>query len=125
MLTNIQLLRFLAALSIVFYHAVPVFRLQDRGSLFEWVQFVGFSGVDVFFVISGFIMWYTTHERNGRAFALGFLKRRLARIYTGYWPYLLIAVLIFLIFEPGVLSRKSVTGSRLPLWAFCRSVFAG
>jgi exopolysaccharide production protein ExoZ len=47
---------------------------------------VGASGVDIFFVISGFIMFYT-HDRDakGLTHALRFLKKRCLRIYPVYW----------------------------------------
>ena len=113
MLINIQLLRFFAAFAIVLFHAVPVFRLEEYGALFSWIRYFGFSGVDVFFVISGFIMWYTTHDRRGRDQAFRFIKRRFARIYTGYWPYLVIALVILGLFDPAALARKDLAASVL------------
>lgn len=111
MLTNIQLLRFIAAFAIVIYHALPVFPFQSENEILSWIKFFGFSGVDVFFVISGFIMWYTTHDQGGAAVASIFIKRRFARIYSGYWPYLLIGVLFLALFNSPLLARKSILES--------------
>jgi exopolysaccharide production protein ExoZ len=73
-LLSIQALRALAALAVVAYHA-----LQWGGGGFD----VGRAGVDVFFVISGFIMWYVT---SGRVVAPGaFLWRRVTRVAPLYW----------------------------------------
>jgi len=49
----------------------------------------------VFFVISGFIMFYTTRASTGGAASVDFLKRRVARIYSGYWPFFVAAAAVF------------------------------
>jgi len=97
MLINIQFLRFAAALMVVLYHASTHVRATgaDQGVIYAASEAVGFAGVDVFFVISGFIMFYTTRTVTGSAPARGFLKRRLARIYSGYWPFFFLAAIIF------------------------------
>jgi len=73
-LLSIQALRALAALAVVAYHA-----LQWASGGFE----VGRAGVDVFFVISGFIMWHVTCGRDAAPGA--FLWRRLTRVAPLYW----------------------------------------
>jgi exopolysaccharide production protein ExoZ len=78
-LVSIQYARALAALAVVLYHATA------RGD--TWFQ-VGSAGVDVFFVISGFIMWTVT-ERETKAEA--FLAHRLVRIAPLYWIATLVA----------------------------------
>ena len=97
MLINIQFLRFAAALLVVFYHASVHVRSTgvDQGMLYAASDAVGFAGVDVFFVISGFIMFHTTKTVTGAAHARGFLMRRLARIYSGYWPFFFLAIAVF------------------------------
>jgi peptidoglycan/LPS O-acetylase OafA/YrhL len=97
MLINVQFLRFAAALAVVFYHASKHLQATgaDPGWLFSAGEAAGFAGVDVFFVISGFIMFFTTRQATGAAAAADFLKRRLARIYSGYWPFFLAAVAVF------------------------------
>lgn len=77
---SIQYLRALAALGVVIFHASPA------GHPFM----VGNAGVDVFFVISGFIMWTITQERPASPAA--FLRDRLIRIAPLYW--LLTALLV-------------------------------
>ena len=72
-LASIQYARALAALAVVLYHATA------RGD--AWFQ-VGSAGVDVFFVISGFIMWTVT-ERETKPET--FLAHRLLRIAPLYW----------------------------------------
>ncbi|HEX4767442.1 MAG TPA: acyltransferase [Lichenihabitans sp.] len=94
-LTNVQILRGIAALFVVLYH-VPD-ELADRGwdsSIFP-VMWVGSAGVDIFFVISGFIMVYSTVGlfRQPRA-SMNFFLRRLARIVPLYWIFTTIAVFV-------------------------------
>jgi exopolysaccharide production protein ExoZ len=88
-LRSIQILRALAASLVVFGHGLhetdyiasrTAQPLLDT-SYFDW----GF-GVDIFFVISGFIMIYTTANDFGLPGAAGtFLTRRLVRIAPLYW----------------------------------------
>jgi exopolysaccharide production protein ExoZ len=67
-------LRALASLSVVAFH------LSDR---YGSSLLVGSSGVDIFFVISGFIMWVTTADRSVRPAV--FAMRRVVRIVPNYW----------------------------------------
>ncbi|WP_426958519.1 acyltransferase family protein [Muricoccus radiodurans] len=87
-LVSIQYLRAAAALMVVLYHMnAPLSRLSMQVSGTEWLA----SGVDVFFVISGLIMWVTT---AGTPQGPGdFLLRRLVRIVPLYW--LLTTLMVF------------------------------
>jgi exopolysaccharide production protein ExoZ len=44
---------------------------------------IGSAGVDIFFIISGFVMWITTHGRNTTFPA--FMWRRIKRLVPLYW----------------------------------------
>ena len=83
---GIQILRGIASLSVVFHHVLE----ESSGAKYpfspEWLTTSAASGVDIFFVISGFIMLHTTF-RSGRApLSPGtFLLRRASRIYPLYW----------------------------------------
>ncbi len=72
---SIQYLRGIAALLVVYYHAAGMAPVGPAPK-------IGAFGVDIFFVISGFIMWTTTG--NG-AKATSFAWHRLARIVPIYW----------------------------------------
>lgn len=117
MLLNIQFLRFAAALAVVLYHASQHVQATgaDSGWIFSAGQAAGFAGVDIFFVISGFIMFYTTRESAGPRPALDFLKRRLARIYSGYWPFFLLAAAVFAWARPAHFEESDLLTSFL-LW---------
>lgn len=84
MLANLQLLRALAAIAVVVFH----FGLMPPTSL----QFTaGAAGVDLFFVLSGFIIAYSS-SRDARHF----LARRLIRIIPAYWIATILAALFTL-----------------------------
>lgn len=73
-LASIQYLRAAAALGVVVFHAC-----QWRG----WNFNVGRAGVDVFFVISGLIIWRITGAGEGSPYR--FVWRRITRVAPIYW----------------------------------------
>ncbi len=117
MLTNIQLLRFFAALLVVLNHSSGHLQLsgQSLGPIFGLGHSSGFGGVDIFFVISGFIMAWTTVESAGWSDAFAFIKRRGARIYSGYWPFYLLAIALFYVIDANWLANVQFLRSAL-LW---------
>lgn len=97
MLINIQFLRMAAAMLVVFYHTSAHVSSTgaEQGVFFAVSESLGFAGVDIFFVISGFIMAHTSFGLKGLQDSWGFLRRRVARIYSGYWPFFLLALALF------------------------------
>jgi exopolysaccharide production protein ExoZ len=84
---SIQHLRAVAALSVALFHAC------------QWSQIdfsIGAAGVDLFFVISGFVMWTVTTGRD--AGPLDFIRRRLIRVAPLYWLVTLALVAGALVF---------------------------
>lgn len=82
----LESLRGLAALLIVAFHATELFSLKFNQpfllSLFEF----GDSGVDFFFVLSGFFLALSSFRYIGRQeIAKDFFLKRCARIYPFYW----------------------------------------
>jgi exopolysaccharide production protein ExoZ len=75
-LDGIQYLRAVAALMVVLYHLNTY-----GGALLKTLTAQFASGVDIFFVVSGFIMLITSQ----RATPLSFLGRRIVRIVPLYW----------------------------------------
>ncbi len=117
MLINIQFLRFVAAMLVVVYHCAPHIAATgaEPGVLFDVGNAVGYAGVDIFFVISGFIMMHTTRGLSGPASSGQFLRRRFARIYSGYWPFLLLALAVFGWAQPERLQEADLFASAT-LW---------
>ena len=97
MLYNIQFLRFIAAMLVVLYHSATQLPVNDSvfQAVFSTGELLGFAGVDIFFVISGFIMAHTASSNVGPAMSFDFARRRLARIFSGYWPFFVLTVVIF------------------------------
>lgn len=108
MLVNLHLLRFFAALAVLASHVAEQVWAGGvaREGWLSAVYLVGFGGVDVFFVISGFIIWYTTQEENGLSSASQFLHRRVARTFSGYWPFLFLAFLLIYQNQPELITTK-------------------
>lgn len=113
---GIQMLRGLAASMVVVHHYVA--SQAERGvDLGRWWHEFGGSGVDIFFVISGFIMMITQSDASGqRAYsARTFLVRRLLRIAPLYW------VLTALAFGLASLAGAAVN-TQIPLEKFLLSM---
>ena len=109
-LVAVQVLRAVAALSIALLHGqheaalMAGRRLATGDRLFPWE-----AGVDVFFVISGFVMVYASGPLFGRTGAArDFLGRRVARVVPLYWitTSLFLAVLAL---RPGLVSGGAST----------------
>ena len=81
----LQSLRGLAAVSVVLVHCRHFFRGADPSLTIDHWFLPLASGVDLFFVVSGFIMVYATHNRAaGLATAVQFWWRRLIRVWPTY-----------------------------------------
>jgi len=85
-LPGIQALRGLAALLVVVTHTYSMELKYSPDQLLGKWSYYGGTGVDLFFVISGFIMVHVTRNTaRGPAGAGHFLLRRISRIYPLYW----------------------------------------
>ncbi len=96
---NIQALRGIAVLLVVLYHILPVEKKYNSEFIIVPEVFkLGTIGVDIFFIISGFIMFVVTenyHKSVKKYFK--FMYSRLSRIYPLYWFFsLLILPVLFL-----------------------------
>lgn len=89
MILSLQYLRGVAACMVVWFHCGT--QIQRMGGVPLPLHAAGEYGVDIFFVISGMVMWVTT---AGRAMPPAeFLRRRVERIAPLYW--LVTAVVAF------------------------------
>lgn len=92
MLIGIQLLRFIAAASVLFAHTLHQY---------EGLKPVGVFGVDIFFVISGFIIYFITSKDRSL-----FLVKRVIRIVPLYWAFTLLLAVIALVLPDLLKSAK-------------------
>lgn len=97
---SVQYLRGIAALLVVLVHVLQeVGNHTSNSFLLNFYHFkeLGFIGVDVFFVISGFIMMYIHgNDFQKKNISLNFLKKRIVRVVPLYW--ILTSVTAFLLF---------------------------
>lgn len=84
-----------AVLIILFHLSGPQVTIDQTwgylpfGSIFRW----GHAGVDLFFVMSGFLIFYVHgHEAGDRVAIPGYLWKRVRRIYPIYWMITLVAL---------------------------------
>jgi exopolysaccharide production protein ExoZ len=94
---SIQVLRALAVYLVVLVHLLALVALADGP---KEIFYFGNAGVDLFFVISGLIMVFTTSRRESRPW--DFFAHRIARVVPLYW---LITLFVFSIafFSPNLL----------------------
>ncbi|SMG46165.1 acyltransferase family protein [Paraburkholderia susongensis] len=112
---SIQALRALAALGVVAFHTDGIVAAHGwLAHVFPHVSRYGEIGVDVFFVISGFVMALVTHGvPPGPASARSFMFARIARVVPLYW--ILTALFIaFVAFVPGV--PEAFDHARVTAW---------
>ena len=90
-LGNLEIIRFLAASMVVFFHLQEKFAVE-LGLLPELNSALGIfgaAGVDIFFVVSGFVI--ALNVSNPKVSSVSFLGARAARIIPSYWLLTLLA----------------------------------
>jgi peptidoglycan/LPS O-acetylase OafA/YrhL len=109
MILSIQYLRGIAALLVVLSH-IAWKNIQAGGDTMHWWHEAGTFGVDIFFIISGFIMVYITQNMHQKPHGVRtFIKKRFIRIVPLYWFYTLIALTIFLLMPERINSEGGET----------------
>jgi exopolysaccharide production protein ExoZ len=101
-LDGIEICRGIAATTVVFYHSA---RHLDHNYgvplLMGGFQF-GHAGVDLFFVISGFIIMYVHYNDIGNPARLGhYLRQRITRVMPTYWVALMLTVALGVVGSRG------------------------
>jgi len=96
---NIQALRGIAVLLVVFFHMRTI---EIKYAQFDLILpdflMIGMSGVDLFFVISGFVMVVVTRGSFQSNEAIKkFMYHRVTRIYPLYWIYSSLILCVYLI----------------------------
>jgi peptidoglycan/LPS O-acetylase OafA/YrhL len=86
-LSNIQFLRAVAILLVLVFHAAGAEGTKPFTTPFlSWALYFGYGGVNLFFVISGFIIAWINRPYLGQPAAIGgYLQRRFLRIFPIYW----------------------------------------
>lgn len=96
MINNLQILRAFAAISVVLFHIIDTALTYSQGtSALNFLAGWGAFGVDLFFVISGFVMFHS--QLQHRTTPMVFFKKRLVRIVPIYWAITLFVVIVYLV----------------------------
>ncbi len=111
-LVSIQYLRGFAAMMVVLFHALHETAGLGLGSATVHILE---AGVDIFFVISGFIMYYTTRRGMG---TLEFYRHRIIRIVPLYWLITSFVVVLMLVAPRLLQSSKFDLAHVLASYAF-------
>lgn len=109
-LVSIQILRAIAAWLVVFHHYNQLIFNWDMSDTYipdyisNFTCIYGKMGVDLFFIISGLIMFITINKSPN---AMHFLLKRIIRIYPPYWFYTaLLFIIVMTSIHPHFLYEK-------------------
>jgi len=104
---NIQALRGIAVLLVVFSHMLPIEnKYSATDKILPDIFMIGISGVDLFFLISGFVMVSVTQNTNQSISKIKlFLYHRFTRIYPLYWFYSILILTVFLL-QPSMVNNS-------------------
>lgn len=107
--SSLQALRGLAAVAVVFHNTnFAQFELTGANNRLLPGASIGELGVDLFFVLSGFLMVSTTWSQSGGLKTAGrFLASRALRIYPLYWVMALIWAATLVLAPQASLGRQS------------------
>lgn len=111
---SLQALRYIAAILVVGFHTEEAIQERLHEDLIEFFSF-GSIGVDIFFIISGFIIALATSEPRQTSYveqSKDFFVRRLIRIMPIYWFYTILKILIVLLL-PALVLRSELQGYHL------------
>jgi exopolysaccharide production protein ExoZ len=106
MFLRIQVLRLVAAVLVVAYHAQLTALSYFGGSMPYPLLDLGSYGVDLFFVISGFIIVFIGSSREKHAAV--FARRRFQRVVPLYW---IVTTITFVLTHIPGLARNNVSGT--------------
>ena len=102
---TVQALRAFAASSVVVHH-IMIVAVQKAGYQYSFPSTAA-AGVDLFFLISGFIMVYTHFDDFGKAGAsASFIRRRLIQIVPLYWIAATVAVALLIVIPSAFSTLK-------------------
>ena len=109
-LNNLQILRAVACLLVVAFHLSGALSASGyQNAINSYFLKIGASGVDLFFVISGFVMVYIQVHR--KTSPLRFLQNRILRIAPLYW-ILTLTMALALLLLPGMFRTNEFGSDR-------------
>lgn len=100
-LLELDALRGIAALSVALFH----FTTSSNAKLLGWEFSYGVSGVDIFFMISGFVIFLTIIKTRKWQ---DFVVSRFARLYPAFWYCMFITAGFTVLYEPDFVSPARI-----------------
>lgn len=100
--TQIQCLRGIAAILVLLFHFAPQLERYELSFLLPKIESWGFWGVDIFFVLSGFVIALSAERLQGIGQGRRFILKRSLRIFLGYWPALALWLALTMSFSAGI-----------------------
>lgn len=92
-LQRLDALRGLAAIAVVLFHFTSRFPEMYPGGRAPFSVDLGFYGVHLFFMISGFVIVMSIEHRSGASF----VRSRFIRLYPAFWASVLLTTLVLTI----------------------------
>jgi peptidoglycan/LPS O-acetylase OafA/YrhL len=95
-----DMLRFFAAMSVLAYHYISSYLLEDPTNpgltLAAHLARYGYLGVELFFIISGFVILWSAKGKSATSFAIS----RFCRLYPVFWTAMLLTSACYLLLGP-------------------------
>jgi peptidoglycan/LPS O-acetylase OafA/YrhL len=103
--------RGVAILLVLFLHLIPFHHAMSRaGQAFNGMVGMGWTGVDLFFVLSGFLITgILINARSSEGYFLNFYARRTLRIFPLYYLIVFISVVLAPILLPRLHTKPSAS----------------
>ncbi|MEV6799274.1 acyltransferase family protein [Micromonospora rifamycinica] len=100
-------LRWIAAMLVFGYHAgtMRIVAQPDAKAVVDWLFTLGLSGVQFFFILSGFVLVWSARDGDRRR---DFWRRRLAKIYPNHVLTWAVALLVMWWFADPVVPRAAL-----------------
>lgn len=103
-LQELDALRGIAALSVLLFH----FTINQNAKKLGWQFAYGVTGVDIFFMISGFVIFLTIHKvKSWQEFTIF----RFARLYPTYWACMLVTIIFILFYDPAAFNSVQIVAN--------------
>ncbi|MCL4791910.1 MAG: acyltransferase [Gammaproteobacteria bacterium] len=99
-LPAMDMLRFAAAMGVLAYHYLSSYLPEDAGkpwlALAAHITRYGYLGVELFFIISGFVILWSAQGKSATSFAVS----RFCRLYPTFWAAMLLTSACYLLLGP-------------------------
>nr|QOS16203.1 hypothetical protein VP356_00029 [Vibrio parahaemolyticus] len=104
---TLDFLRICACFMVIFYHYFfygPKLGKTYSGFSYDYIFSYGYLGIDVFFIISGFVIYNSLRTRD----VWGFFKARVMRLYPTYWICLSISIIGICFLSDSALTSRQI-----------------